>query len=129
MAAVKGYFDAKTRAFVEMVAASGQRAHLQIDTGFNGAVLIGDLTAQRLGVSAFTGYEDVQPAGSAAPFRVGMATLDASWLSRTRRIDVMVWQNEVPKGRGEPDGLLGTGLIHPGKLLLDYINGIVELSD
>ncbi len=128
MARERGYFDGQTRAFINLRFPGGL-ANLQIDTGFNRHVLIGDATAARLGLNAIPGFVMAQPAGSAQPFRVAIAHVDVMWLGQLRRLDVLIYGNEQPRPRGEPDGLLGTGLIHPGKLVLDYLSGIVEISE
>ena len=127
MPVLRGYFDAKMRAFVAFRVPGGS-ANLQIDTGFNRQVLIGDVIAARLGVIPSSGFILVHPAGNAPPFRVQSARVHVTWLGQPRRIDVLVYENEQPLARGEPDGLLGTGLIHPNKLTLDYLNDIVEIT-
>ena len=128
MAVLRGFFDTKTRAFVGFILPGGV-ANLQIDTGFNRQVLVGDLTAARLGVAPSSGFVMVQAAANTMPFRVQAARVHVTWLGQPRRIDVLVYENEQPRRRGEPDGLLGTGLIQPDRLLLDYLNDIVEISN
>lgn len=132
MPVVKGFFDARTRAFVAVGFPNSERATLQIDTGFNGAILVGDQTADRLGLPAASpssAFVDVLPAGSAQAFRVRIAEIDVPWLGQVRTIGGMIYPNEAPRPRGEPEGLLGTGLVHPNRLLLDYLNDIVEIGD
>lgn len=127
MARERGFLDARMRAFIALRLGSGH-ANLQVDTGFNAEVLIGNLTAAQLGVVPETAFIDLYPAGSGSPFRARIGHVDVAWLGQFRRIDVLVYENEQPRARGEPDGLLGTGLIHPNKLTLDYLNDIVEIS-
>ena len=124
----RGFFDARTRAFMAL-GFPVRVATLQIDTGFNGDVLVGDLTAQGLGLVTTPAFIMVHPAGNSQPFRVQISQINVTWLGQARLINVFVYPNEQPRPRGAADGLLGTGLIHPDRLVMDYINDVVEITN
>jgi predicted aspartyl protease len=97
-----------------------------IDTGFNGELMVPAATALSLGVAFSMEVTTVELGnGARASVRDGEATIN--WLDDTRRVRVFVSESWLPTGDA-PQGLLGTGLLTPHLLLIDFERKTVEIE-
>ena len=69
-------------------------------------------------------------AGGGIPVRVQEGEIDLTWISLPpqRRASVFVFAPEPTVRRGEPERLLGMGLISPDKLVIDCIGSDVRIT-
>jgi predicted aspartyl protease len=98
-----------------------------VDTGFNGQLMmiLGD--ARRLGVSMHKDAEEVE-LGHGEKISVQLGTARIAWLERERAVAVLVSQRSEPTRDGEPVVLIGTRLLTPHLLLVDFEARTVEIE-
>ena len=98
-----------------------------IDTGFNGEVMLAAGDAGALGVFVSEDAEDVEPGhGEMVDVRVGRLRL--KWLDVERDVVVLVSDRETLTREGNPILLIGTRLLKPHLLLIDFAQGTVEIE-
>lgn len=99
-----------------------------LDTGFNGDVMINVADAEALGVILSPLQVRVTLAGGQrADARQGEVQLE--WLGQVRRTRVFVTETQAPPHRdGDPVALIGTRLLAPHLLLIDFEAGTVEIE-
>jgi hypothetical protein len=130
---VHGYIDNRLRPCVRLDFDNGAHINVLIDTGFNGELFVGEDTAKRIGVLMLPYWRDVAVAGGGPSVRVLEGEVEVDWTSAgtvpgRRLLTVFVFAPEPPHRRGEPDGLLGMGLIAPDTLFIDCLNSIVRVA-
>lgn len=101
-----------------------------VDTGFNGELHMTRAAALQLGFSLLGAHDVVEFAdGRSENVAVGDGVID--WLDGTRRVRILA-SPDPPRLRvareGEPVALLGTGLLVPHILLIDFDAGTVEIE-
>jgi predicted aspartyl protease len=101
-----------------------------VDTGFNGDLHMTRTVALQLGFS-LQGAKDVVEFADGRSEKVEIGHGEIDWLGGTRRIKLLA-SPEPPRPRiprdGEPVALLGTGLLAPHILLIDFEAGTVEIE-
>lgn len=97
-----------------------------IDTGFNGEVMTTAGDAASIGVEILEDSERVELGdGNAIDVRLGRMTID--WLGRQRVVAVFV-SGHTRSSSGGPALLIGTALLRPHLLLIDFGAETVEVE-
>ena len=130
MASLLGKIDPRGRPVVELVSGRGDRFLALVDTGFNGELMVSDLDARLLGFAISSKISSAGLAGDVLQ-HVFEATGAVSWMGVVRQVEVLVSPN--PKSRAirsetDPIALIGTRLLTPSLLLIDYLIGKVEIE-
>lgn len=100
-----------------------------IDTGFNGQLLLDQVMARVLSVEMTGERSTVRVRGE-----VQIGGLNINWFGIPRYIDVTVIESVpedprlVPLPPSEPEILIGTLLMSPGKLTIDFLEETVRLA-
>ena len=97
-----------------------------VDTGFNGDLLVSRDAARRLGVDPISSEAAIE-LGDGRTVRVNEARATIKWLEQERRVRVLVSDDWTATGDA-PVGLLGTDLLVPHLLLIDFTAGTVEIE-
>jgi predicted aspartyl protease len=99
-----------------------------VDTGFNGGLFIAAADAAHLGVPLNDVKVKVKLAGGVQQ-SVVRTKWSISWFGEHRSVDVLVSLEPVQShSPDEPVALLGTALLRPNLLLIDYEAGTVEIE-
>jgi predicted aspartyl protease len=101
-----------------------------VDTGFNGQLLIHDTELVRLGSDITWPTSEIELAGRERR-AVGIVTVRIVWFGQQREVDVFV-AGGVPSRAAvadDPVGLLGTVLLAPHRLMIDFATGRVVISE
>ena len=99
-----------------------------LDTGFNGELMMSNLDAVRLGVVLQQSKRTVEVAGG-RHVDVQRGLLPIRWLGRLRRTEVFVTNAPSPVRPDDPVALLGTKLLTPNLLLVDFQSNTVEVEE
>jgi clan AA aspartic protease len=119
MAREDGSVNAQLEAWLRVSSTGGERFDCLIDTGFDGALVLPRSEANRLnltilgrvpiiGVSRIRSIADI-------------AELEIEWLGNTRAVEVIISDGD--------DSLIGTQMLDGSRLVVDYINHMVTVSD
>lgn len=119
MAREDGSVNAQLEAWLRVRSSSGETIDCLIDTGFDGALVLPRSEAKRLnltilgrvpiiGVSKIRSIADI-------------AELEIEWLGKTRAVEVIISDGD--------DSLIGTQMLDGSRLVVDYINHMVTVSD
>jgi clan AA aspartic protease len=119
MAREDGSVNAQLEAWLRVRSSSGETIDCLIDTGFDGALVLPRSEANLLnltilgrvpiiGVSKIRSIADI-------------AELEVEWLGETRAVEVIISDGD--------DSLIGTQMLNGSRLVIDYINYIVTVSD
>ena len=125
MAKVIGSIDNRGRPLVRIDAGDDGLLAI-VDSGFNGAMIVAGPS-----VSLF----DRQPGGVAVSVELGNGTTakfvetigTINWLGTKQRIGILVSESWTP-AVDEPSALIGTRLLTPHLLLIDFDRGLVEIE-
>lgn len=100
-----------------------------MDTGFNGELLVTMQDAVSLGIVLRAGLSIAQLA-SGQTISVQRARGTILWLGRTRIVEVLV-TTEEPNRRiaDDPIALVGTQLLSPHLVLIDFQAGTIEIEE
>ncbi len=98
-----------------------------VDTGFNGDLMVTRAGAQALGLP-LTGRTSGVELGDGSRREINEVRAKISWLGEEREIWVLVADNWVPKSPDDPVGLLGTELLPPHLLLVDFTARTVAIE-
>jgi predicted aspartyl protease len=119
---IVGHVDLRNRPLTKIEISGREDAVLAlIDTGFNGHLLMHEDVAQQLGLVMTGAAAKVELAGhELRQFPVADGTV--VWFGELRRIPVLISAEESPPRAGpdEPAVLLGTALLNPHKLTIDF---------
>jgi hypothetical protein len=101
-----------------------------IDTGFSGQLLIHDSDIPRLGCELTDLNLPIELAGQRRD-TVALARGSIIWFGRTLRVNMFVATIERPYRTipDEPTALLGTGLLNPHRLSIDFAARHVVISE
>lgn len=125
MAKVTGSVDGRGRPVVR-IEGSLESILLTVDTGFNGDLMVTRAAARALGMTVSDDETNVELGdGTTARIYEGRTTI--SWLGADRQVRVLVSDAWVTTGDA-PVGLLGTDLLSPHLLLIDFATGTVEIE-
>ena len=101
-----------------------------MDTGFNGEIFLTVRDALMLGFTVRDGVSSAQLAnGQNVEVQRGFGVI--SWLGRSRRVEVMATKDENVAARlpDDPVALVGTALLSPHLVLIDFSAGRIEIED
>lgn len=126
-----GSIDQRRRPLVRVSRADGEDAFLAlVDTGFNGDLYMAESVARQLGFELRAGKTIVELADRRFQL-IRHAKGTIRWLGGPRRVEVFVAPDQEqnrPLGPDEPVALLGTGLLSPNVLLLDFSDMTIEIE-
>ena len=99
---------------------------LLVDTGFNGDLLLSAPAARALAIWGIGRTRTIELGdGTAAELRQERAQI--AWLGTAREVRALVADSWQPRG-DDPVGLIGTELITPHLLLIDFAARSVEIE-
>jgi predicted aspartyl protease len=132
MASLKGKVDERGRPVVWLETGSGERFLALVDTGFNGELTMTTLDARRLGFTETAENSKAVLAGDQVQ-TVTVYKGVVGWMGRQRPVLVLAMtpppaQKGPSRGDSDPVGAIGTRLLEPGLLLIDYRDGSVEIA-
>jgi predicted aspartyl protease len=125
VAKVIGSIDARGRPVVR-VDGNDDSLLVVVDTGFNGDLMVTLEAARSLGIVVGADETNVE-LGDGTVARVYEARTTIDWLGEQRSVRVLVssaWRS----GGDDPVGLLGTELLKPHLLLVDFGKDTVEIE-
>jgi predicted aspartyl protease len=126
---VLGGVDDRRRPVVRVTLAERDESLLAlVDTGFNGDLHVTESVALRFGFERTSFDSEVALAdGNSVKVVRGRGTIQ--WLGKLRRVQVFIADDPRTHPReGEPDALLGTGLLSPHVLLVDFTAMTIEIE-
>jgi predicted aspartyl protease len=126
---VIGHVDLRGRPLVRLEAQNGESFLGLVDTGFNGDLHMTALVARRLGFGSSGLIVDAEVAGGVLQkVEVGSATIP--WLGRSRSVELLLaGEPSRPQAPDDPVALVGTRLLTPHVLLIDFLRSTVELEE
>jgi predicted aspartyl protease len=124
-----GSVDARGRPVLRVAMQGAEDEFLVVvDTGFNGDVFISSNDAGKLGIQLSGFEEKVEVAGGVLQ-RVENAKCELTWFGKPRLVVVTIGLEPAsPRREDDPIALIGTGLLRPHLLLIDYEAGTVEIE-
>jgi len=125
MAKIIGSFDQRGRPVIR-IEGKHESILVVVDTGFNGELMTTRAAATLLGIGPVQRESDVQ-LGDGRTVRLYEARTTIPWLGEERRVRVLVSDDWVTIGDA-PVGLLGTDLLAPHLLLIDFAERTVEIE-
>lgn len=126
MAKVVGAVDDRGRPTIRLRGTSDDFLVI-VDTGFNGNLLLTRSAAQMLGVDPQRDETEVE-LGDGTRAQLYEADARLNWLGESRRVRVLVSNTWIPTRADDPVGLLGTALLDPHLLLVDFASRSVEIE-
>ncbi len=126
-----GSIDARRRPLVRITRVGAAESFLAlVDTGFNGDLHMSEGAAARLGFDLRAEKEIVEFAdGRREAVRLGYGTIE--WLGVPKPVSIFVSPDIAgPRSLrdGDPEALVGTGLLSPNILLMDFDAMSVEIE-
>ena len=125
MAKVLGSVDDRGRPVVRLEI-QGDSLLVLIDTGFNGTLMVTRAAARLLGVNPL-GDETSIELGNGTTAQVFEAQTTIAWLGENRLVRVLVADDWLTVGDA-PVGLLGTAMLTPHLLMVDFAARTVEIE-
>lgn len=123
---VRGFIDRRKRPLVGMEGNEGQGFIALVDTGFNAALWCGSQMAGRLNFIPTGEFIRVVTAGG--QHRAELARGHVTWFGEPRSIVALVKMDEpMPVSPNELAALIGTRLLFPGRLVIDFLEERVEI--
>lgn len=119
MAREEGSVNAQREPWLRVRTVAGKTLDCLIDTGFDGALVIPRSEATRLNLTVL-GRVPIIGVGRIRTV-ADIAELEVEWLGVPRAIEVIISSAD--------DSLLGTELLDGSRLVIDYINYTVTVSD
>ena len=98
-----------------------------IDTGFNGELMLAAGDAAAIGVKLLEDAEEVE-LGDRSAIAIKLGKLRLRWLDTERDVTVFVSPRKDPTREGSPVMLIGTRLLAPHLLLIDFAANTVEIE-
>jgi predicted aspartyl protease len=125
-----GHVDARNRPLLTFSVPGREDGVLGlVDTGFNGYLLVDAAIAQQLGFTVTDVTDTVEFAGHVHR-RLSVAAGRIHWFDQVIDIDVLVSAEEPPRmAAAEPAALIGTTLLNPHSLTVDFATRRVVLSE
>ena len=129
MAKLIGSVDHLGRPLVRLsdVGVNNEEILALVDTGFNGGLMMGHQLAKALEVELDEDSVRVE-LGNGAAANVHQGYVELIWLGRRRTAQVFASANWVQRDPDAPAALLGTGLLRPHLLLVDFEAATVEIE-
>ena len=130
MATLVGGIDDRLRPYMRVEYPGADDGFIALlDTGFNGELFLEEPAAFQLGVQLRGTSELVHLAsGPVQEVRRGVVTI--RWLGVVRRAEVLVAVvgSVKPRRADDPIALVGTALLNPHLVLLDFANRTIEIE-
>ena len=99
-----------------------------VDTGFNGELLMSARDAAAHGFSSIGVLSAAEVAGGVIQ-QVAEARATIRWLDEVRRVELLITQtHSLPRSGDEPVVLIGTKLLAPHLLFIDFATGTVDIE-
>ncbi len=128
LAKVTSSVDDRLRPLIRLrILARDDEALATVDTGFNGQLMMTDGDARRWRVTLLDNAEKVE-LGHGLQVDVQLGEVDIMWMERKRRATVFISERSEPTRDGEPVVLIGTSLLTPHLLLVDFEARTVEIE-
>ena len=125
MAKVIGGVDDRGRPVIR-VEGKSESILVVVDTGFNGDRMVTRAAARMLGVDPLEDEAEVE-LGDGSRTQVFEARAIITWLEQSRSVRVLV-SNQWETAGDAPVGLIGTELLSPNLLLIDFAAKTVEIE-
>lgn len=119
MAREDGSVKGRLEAWLRVISSGGETIDCLIDTGFDGALVIPRSEAIRLNLTVL-GRVPIIGVGRIRSV-VDIAELEVEWMGGRRAVEVIISDSD--------DWLLGTEMLDGSRLVIDYINYTVTVSD
>jgi predicted aspartyl protease len=119
MAREEGSVNARREAWLRVRTTGGETLDCLIDTGFDGALVLPRSEASRLNLTVL-GRVPIIGVGRIRSV-ADIAELEVEWLGETKAVEVII--------SGGEDSLLRTELFDESRLMIDYVNYTVTVSD
>jgi predicted aspartyl protease len=130
VASLTGHIDARGRPVVALDTAKGEHFLALVDTGFNGELMTSVLDAALPGFTvSSTSHEATLAGEQVSVVYEGKGVV--RWMGELRRVEVLVSPNPPTRGvrhESDPVAMIGTRLLTPHLLLIDYRTGTVEIE-
>lgn len=126
-----GHVDGERRPLLRLSLPDGNPILVLIDTGFDGFLAFSEPNAIASGVDYAPLFErDVLLTGRRR-IRVAIGWIRVNWLGRDIEVDALVDLEDQSRtiDATEPVALIGTQLLSPATLTIDFRNGDVVLED
>lgn len=126
-----GHVDTRDRPILQLLIPNREDSFLVIvDSGFNRQLLIHERDAARLRCDFTDVIVEAEFAGGERR-ELKIARSRIYWFGRLRDIEVLITAVEQPRASlpDEPIGLLGTGLLSPHRLTIDFATRRVAISE
>ena len=130
MPEIVGHGDPRNRPLVRISIPGHEDTVLALlDTGFNGYLLIHEAIARQLGFATTGAATNVELAGHVLQ-ELYVADGTISWFNKSVLVPVLVRTEERPSqlGPDEPIALIGTALLNPHKLVVDFTSRRVLIA-
>ncbi len=124
-----GSVDARGRPCLRVDLLGARAGFLAVlDTGFNGELMMSGAAAAKCGFSISSVQTRVEvAAGSTAVVNEARGTV--VWMGVQRHVEVLVHRQQPPVIADEPVALIGTRLLTPHRLTIDFDAGTVEVAE
>jgi clan AA aspartic protease len=119
MAREDGSINARREPWLRVRTTAGETLDCLIDTGFDGALVLPRPEATRLNLIVL-GRVPIIGVGRIRAI-ADIAELEVEWLGESRAVEVIISSGD--------DSLLGTELLDGSRLVIDFINYTVTVSD
>lgn len=119
MAREDGSVNARREPWLRVRTAAGQMLDCLIDTGFDGALVLPRVEATRLNLTVLGKVPIIGVSRIRAI--ADIAELDVEWLGEVHAVEVIISDGD--------DSLLGTELLDGSRLVVDYVNYTVTVSN
>jgi len=113
-----GSVNALREAIVEIRFAGGYELECVVDSGFDGALIVPASFAKRLGFPVVARLVFELVGGARMSANVALEKIE--WLGQHRTVEVILSEGE--------DALIGTEMFEGAKLIVDYANRLVTIS-
>jgi predicted aspartyl protease len=123
-----GSVDHLCRPVVRVALSGGESFLALVDTGFNGELMIGEQDAIAFGFSVTLKFTKARLADDVVQdFREASGTL--IWMGSKRRVEILVnRETDARRSDGDPIAIIGTRLLTPHLLLIDFEAATVEIE-
>jgi predicted aspartyl protease len=119
MAHESGNVNSFREALIEIRLLNAEGIECVVDTGFDGGVMLPRTFAERLQIPVIGRLAFEMVGGTRLFAQVGLAEIE--WLDRVRQIELIISEGN--------DALIGTELLAGTILTVDYVAGIVTISE
>lgn len=129
MGTVVGSVDQRRRPLVRIECLNDADGFVALlDTGFNGEIFVAIADVGPLGFRLRSGFSTVEIA-SGQIRTVQRGDGEIMWLGERRRVEIFVSMDPPPARQAdEPVALVGTKLLWPHLLLIDFATGTIEIE-